>query len=261
MKPKLKIRNFSLSWTYFAYGLVASSLVLLAGCNSLSRMAQVGEEPKMSEISNPMTDPNYKKISMPQPQPMEPVKLGTNSLWRSGSRSFFKDLRAEQVGDIVTVNVVVDDSATLSNTTVRSRDNSEGLGVSAFAGFESKLSKVVPDAVEPGNLVNTVSATSNTGKGTIDRSEKISLRVAAVVTQIMPNGNLVIHGRQETKINNEIRELELTGIIRPQDISTLNTVDYEKIAEGRLAYGGKGHISDVQAPRWGSQLLDTILPF
>lgn len=233
---------------------------LLGGCNSLSRLADVGATPPMAEIQNPTHDPNYKPVSMPMPEPRVARRM-PNSLWRPGSRAFFKDLRANEVGDIVTVVISIDDEAELNNTTTRSRNNSENVGIDNLLGYEQSLGTILPEAVVPDSLIGTESNTVNEGSGSIDRDEQISLQIAAVVTQVLPNGNLVIHGRQETRVNYEIRELQIAGVIRPQDISRENQVSYEQIAEARLAYGGRGHISDFQQPRYGSQIIDIIMPF
>lgn len=184
-----------------------------------------------------------------------------NSLWRPGSRAFFKDLRASEIGDIVTVVVNVDDTAKLENETDRTRTNTEDASASAFLGYQTQLNKILPEAIDPTNLIDLDSSNRSNGKGEIERTEEIEVKVAAVVTQVLPNGNLVIHGKQETRVNFEMRELQIAGVIRPQDIDNQNTVSFEKIAEARLAYGGRGHITDVQQPRYGQQIVDVIFPF
>ena len=239
---------------------MGSAVMLLAGCNTLERLAGVGDSPELTTIDNPTHQNGYRPVSLPMPAP-QTAERAPNSLWRAGSRAFFKDLRANQVGDIVTVTINIDDSGEISNTTTRSRTNSEAAGVDNLLGYETAFNKVLPEAVNPSSLLGLSSNNSNVGAGSIDREEKIELKVAAVVTQLLPNGNLVIQGRQETKVNFEVRELQIAGVIRPQDIASNNTVPYEKIAEARLAYGGRGHISDVQQPRYGSQIIDILMPF
>ena len=233
---------------------------LLVGCNSMERLAAVGEEPSMNPVANPTYDPNYTQVTMPIPKPVTASYM-PNSLWRPGSRAFFKDLRASDIGDIVTVVIDIDENAQLDNSTTRTRNNSENVDVDSLLGYENALNSVLPEAVNPAALLAFDGQTSNAGGGAIDRQEAISVSVAAVVTQVLPNGNLVIHGRQETRVNFELRELQIAGVIRPQDISTANTVSYEKIAEARLAYGGRGQVSDFQQPRWGTQIMDVIMPF
>ncbi|MEQ9491130.1 MAG: flagellar basal body L-ring protein FlgH [Alphaproteobacteria bacterium] len=233
---------------------------VLGGCNALSRLADVGQPPALSAVDNPTHSPTYKPISMPMPEP-KTAKRQPNSLWRPGSRAFFKDLRANNIGDIVTVVIAIDDDAAIGNTTTRTRNNTENLGIDNLFGYEGALNAILPEAVDPPNLLGTDSNSSNTGTGTIDREEEINIQLAAVVTQVLPNGNLVIHGRQETRVNFEVRELQIIGVIRPQDITSDNTVPFEDIAEARLAYGGRGHITDVQQPRYGTQILDIVVPF
>ena len=225
------------------------TVMSLSGCNALSRLSEVGEAPKMSSIQNPTQTQDYRPITNP------------NSLWRTGSRAFFKDLRANQIGDIVTVVIAVDDQADLENETERSRAATEDAGAGALLGYQAALNRLLPQAVDPANLLNVNSNTTNNGNGTIAREEETTLRVAAVVSQVLPNGNLVLHGRQEIRVNYEVREIQVTGVIRPQDITNENLIPHEQIAELRVSYGGRGQLSDLQQPRYGNQLIDIIFPF
>lgn len=244
--------------TICAAALVAS--VILSGCNTVQRLSEIGGTPRLTHTDNPIQRPEYQPVSMPMPRPSETPRYA-NSLWRPGARGFLKDQRADEVGDIVTVLIEIEDSAKLSNKTTRKRDNTEDADLPALGGLETKLAKLLPSAVSPTDLINFSSSTENTGEGNIDRDEEINLKVAAVVTQTLPNGNLVIMGRQEVRVNFEVRELLVTGVIRPEDIGSDNAVSYEKIAEARISYGGRGHISDVQQPRYGQQLFDVVFPF
>ena len=232
----------------------------LSGCNLLNRLADVGQEPKLATINNPTHEPGYRPISMPMPSPLEPAP-NSNSLWRPGSRAFLKDLRANEVGDIVTVVIDIDDEATLNNSTTRTRAVTDTTAATGLLGYQADLGAILPEAVDPTNLLNVDTDVSQVGGGVVDRDEDIDFEVAAVVTQVLPNGNLVIHGRQETRVNFEVRELQVAGVIRPQDITTSNQIAYEDIAEARLAYGGRGQITDMTQPRYGSQIIDIILPF
>ncbi|MEX2617775.1 MAG: flagellar basal body L-ring protein FlgH [Alphaproteobacteria bacterium] len=236
------------------------TVMTLSGCNALSRLAAVGEEPKISSIQNPTQTQGYRPITMPMPAPVL-AHHNPNSLWRTGSRAFFKDLRASQVGDIVTVVIAVDDQADLENETERSRAAAEDAGAGALLGYQAALNRLLPQAVDPANLLNINSNTTNNGNGSIAREEEITLRVAAVVSQVLPNGNLVLHGRQEIRVNYEVREIQVTGVIRPQDITNQNQIPHEQIAELRVSYGGRGQLSDLQQPRYGNQLIDIIFPF
>ena len=240
--------------------LVLAATGLVTGCNSLTRISEVGKTPSMTTIQNPTKAPGYRPVSLPMPTPQSSVRRPA-SLWRAGARAFFKDQRAARVGDILTVNIAIKDKAQLSNSSTRNRVNKEDSAATRFLGYEAALSRVLPEAIQPGNLIDLDSATSNSGKGTVDRGETIDLKVAAVITQLLPNGNLVIQGRQEVRVNYEVRELQVAGVIRPEDISSSNTIPYDKIAEARIAYGGRGHISDFQQPRWGQQVIDVLMPF
>jgi len=232
----------------------------IAGCGQLDRLANVGQTPKLSAIESPVEKPGYKPVRLPMPEPVAIVHQ-PNSLWRSGARAFFKDQRASRVGDILTINVKIDDKAEIENSTERTRDNSENAEYPAIAGFEEWLKKILPKKANPAELVSIGSTARSKGGGTIDREEDIETTVAAVVTQVLPNGNMVIEGRQEIRVNFEVREIIVAGIIRPEDIASGNTIESTKIAEARISYGGRGHISDVQQPRLGQQVMDILLPF
>lgn len=239
---------------------VAALGLALTGCNALDRLSTVGETPQLTPIKNPVQEASYHPVTMPMPRP-EPALYQPNSLWRTGAKAFFKDQRAALIGDVMTVNIEISDKASLANTTERSRTTTETDSAGSVLGLETKLANILPDAVNPLSLVDINGQTTNTGEGTVDRQESIQLKIAAVVTQVLPNGNLVIQGRQEIRVNFEVRELYINGVVRPQDISSGNTIDYDKIAEARIAYGGRGIISDVQQPRYGTQVLDIIYPF
>ncbi|MBT3305162.1 MAG: flagellar basal body L-ring protein FlgH [Alphaproteobacteria bacterium] len=240
-----------------AMGLLAASV---SACNLTSRLSEVGDGPKLTKITNPVARPSYRPVSLPMPAP-EIAEDNPNSLWRAGARAFFKDHRAKNIGDIVTVNLDLDDSAVFNNLTERDRDDSEDTDVTNLLGLEAEFAKVLPQAIAPATVLSVGNKHSTSGDGTIDRSEVLSLTFAAVVTQILPNGSLVIVGRQEIKVNNEIRELMVTGVIRPSDIDSDNTIADENIAEMRVAYGGSGTLSQLQQPRWGTQIWDIIFPF
>lgn len=232
----------------------------LPGCNMISRLSQVGDAPELSTIENPAVLHGQQPVSLPMPAPVD-ARRSPSSLWRQGSRAFLKDQRASEVGDILTVIIDIEDSAAISNQTNRSRTNAEDASATSFLGYEASLANILPEAVNPTDLVNLDSTSSSQGAGTVNRDESINLRIAALVTQVLPNGNLVVAGRQEVRVNFEVRELQVAGIIRPEDITSTNQVGYDQIAEARIAYGGRGQISDVQQPRYGQQVFDIIWPF
>ncbi|MCP9625761.1 flagellar basal body L-ring protein FlgH [Rhodopseudomonas palustris] len=231
---------------------------LAGGCSSIDRLASIGERPALSAIENPTTQPGYKPVQMPMPKP-EVASYNANSLWRNGSRAFFRDQRAAKVGDIMTVTVNFTDKANIANETQRSRKNTEDSGITDFIG--SKTITAPAAAVLPGRILTTDSTSTSDGKGSVQRQEALQTSVAAVVTQVLPNGNLVVEGKQEIRVNFEVRELIVAGIVRPEDIQSDNTIDSSKIAQARIAYGGRGQITDVQQPRYGSQVMDVLLPF
>jgi flagellar L-ring protein precursor FlgH len=198
-------------------------------------------------------------VNMPMPE-IVPASYQPNSLFSNQARGFFKDQRAHRIGDILTVLVTIDDSAKISNATSRSRTaaNEANIGSSLGSVFGSNVPGV--DVSATGGL-STGGSMSDGGNGSVNRKETLQTSVAVVVTQMLPNGNLVIEGRQEVRVNFEVRDLIVAGIVRPEDIGSDNTILSEKIAEARIAYGGRGQITDVQQPRYGQQIADAILPF
>ena len=232
----------------------------LAGCGASERLSQVGQTPELTPIQNPVAQTSYQPVSMPMPLP-DPALYNPNSLWQNGARAFFKDQRAGRVGDILTVTIDISDQAKLDNRSRRTRNNSEGSAIDGLLGYEDHLDLVLPNSVDPGAIVDLSSDSESNGTGNIARAENVKLVVAAVVTQVLPNGNLVIRGSQEVRVNYEVRELYIEGVVRPEDISSSNQVRHDQIAEARIAYGGRGQITDVQQPRYGQQVFDVIYPF
>ena len=228
----------------------------LAGCGSLERLSNIGRPPPMTAITDPTRAPSYRPLTEPMPQP-EPPPTDAASLWRQGSRAFFKDQRAANVGDILTILVNITDAADVENGTNATRSGNESLGVPNLFGLESKV-KLLSSASP---LVSTTSTNGNTSTGVIKRNETVTLRLAGLVTQVLPNGNLVVVARQEVRVNSELRVLAVSGIVRPQDIASDNTVTHDRLAEARISYGGEGQLTDLQTPRYGQQLMDILLPF
>ena len=233
------------------------SAALLSGCGTAERLSRIGRAPDMSPVSNPTSDPSYRPVTMPMPGPQE-APTAANSLWRQGSRTFLRDQRAAAVGDVITIMVSISDNANMQNRTQRTRSSTDTMGISNLFGMETRW---LPRRATPGSLIDTSGAQSTDGDGTIKRNETIALRIAGTITQVLPNGNLVVNGRQEVRVNNELRELTVAGVIRPQDIASDNTIQHDRLAEARINYGGRGTVSDLQQPRLGSQLLDILLPF
>ena len=230
---------------------------LLGACTTMDRLANVGQAPALSAIDNPTTVAGYQPVSMPMPEAIADT-YEANSLYRQSAKGFFKDQRAHRVGDILTVIVTIDDKAQIDNQTERNRSSTNDAGVGGVLG---SLFGTIAPGVEASTAIDITSGAKDSGAGSVNRSESLQTMVAAVVTQVLPNGNLVIEGHQEVRVNFEVRDLVVMGVVRPEDIQADNTIPSEKIAEARIAYGGRGQITDVQQPRYGQQVLDAILPF
>lgn len=228
----------------------------LAACGSVRDAVST---PKMSDIAYPAAlVPSQQTVLVAADGPRP---ASANSLWRNGARTFFHDQRASKVGDILTVTVDINDNAKVSNESVTSKKSANSVGMPHFLGFESSLGRLLPKAFSSTNAVSTSSNLSSDGLGSVNRSEAISLTIAAVVTGILPNGNLVIQGKQEVRINAEMRELTVAGIVRPEDITSSNTIKHTQIAEARVSYGGKGMISQTQQAPASTALLEKFSPF
>lgn len=236
----------------------------LGGCSIFSGLQNIGKAPEISPIENPTEAEDYKPVSMPMPKQKEEYQTsGANSLWKKGSTGFFKDQRAANIGDIITVKISAKDAAKLENETEQNRDdNSDTMSVGSLAGYEKYIgNKFLPTSANKDSLLDISSNREISSDGKIDRKENINVTMAATVTQVLPNGNLVIVGTQEIRVNYELRQLGVQGIIRRADISSDNSIESSKIAELRVSYGGKGTLSDIQQPRYGRQIIDIIAPF
>lgn len=242
--------------------IISTALILsLGACSSFERLSRVGEQPEFSKIENPQDKRGYQPVTMPMPEP-EIATREMNSLWSSTRHAFFEDQRAKAIGDILTVVIDMENEADLESSSTRSRSAGENAGINALGGFENYLdAKLLPDGGDPANLADVTSNSSNNNSGSTASEDDLELKIAAVVSQILPNGNMVITGRQEVRVNYEKRILEVAGVIRPEDITIENSIPYDKIAEARIGYGGKGFISDVQQPRIGQQIFDILMPY
>lgn len=223
----------------------------LAGCGSQA-VNEIGRAPAMSPIGSGLRYGQTQEMAL---YPKRPQQVASGySLWNDNQAALFKDSRALKVGDILTVKIQINDNASFNNDTKRNRQNSESMNF----GLTAKSAAVSPAL--SGNI-NGGSDTSSTGSGSTKRSEKLTLMVAAVVTGILENGNLVISGSQEVRVNQELRILNVGGIVRPQDVNADNQISYERIAEARISYGGRGRLTEVQQPPWGQQAVDLFSPF
>lgn len=242
--------------------LTVIAMFLLASCGAqMEELANLGKPPIMEKVVSPMEKPGYEPVHWKDEEEEEQGKKYSNSLWQPGASSFFKDKKARKVGDILTVTVKIKDKAELKNQTKRDRTSSDTGSAPNIFGLENKIVGPLPGIADPSKLLNITGTNSSDGKGEIKRDETIETNVAAMVSQILPNGNLVIHGDQEIRINYELRKVTVDGIVRPEDISASNSVDSDQIAEARISYGGKGQLSTLQQPRLGNQVIDILSPF
>jgi len=227
----------------------------LSGCGAVGRLKQVGKAPPLSQ-ADPLDMPSVEE-SLGRRTPSQPPvgPAATASLFRTGAGAFLGDQRAARVGDILTVRINVADKAEVGNTTARSQGGSENAGLSTLLGLE----KLLPG--DPSKAVASNSTSKFNGTGTISRSETINMTMSAIVTGVLPNGNLAIRGRQEIRVNYELRELIVSGIVRPQDIARDNSIRHSQIAEARISYGGRGQLTSAQQARWGQQIYDALFPF
>lgn len=224
--------------------------------DTVAKLGELGEKPAMTKITDPTKEPGYQPVSMPVPNPVA-SNNHNGSIWQPGARAFFKDQRATRVGDVLTVSVVINDSAIMANETKGQRNDTDQVAMNNLLGLE----KVAPKVLTPGSLINTSGVRNTDGKATINRQEQITVQLAAIVTQVLPNGNLVVNAKQEVRVDYDLRDVSFSGIVRPTDIDATNTIAWNQIADARLSYSGRGQSEDLQQPRLGSQLIDILSPF
>lgn len=236
------------------------ALVGLALLGACARMDHLGKPPTMTPTAE--TPEHVAMLWQGLPTEVQNQRaVDGSSLWSGSQNSLLGDRRAINKGDILTVVIEIDETAEISNGTSRSRSSSETLGMPQLLGLPQRLDEHLPDGASSAEAVDLTGASSSSGNGSVSRSEKLELRVAATIVDVLPNGVLAISGNQEVRVNFELRELLVSGYVRPQDISRKNEITYDKIASARVSYGGRGQITDVQQPRYGQQVLDAILPF
>lgn len=242
---------------------VCFAAIVLSACDG--RLNDIGTEPTFTPIGHSQgfmsgVDPRHSAVARPKPTASRP-SYADGSLWNSGPSSLFGDRRARSLGDIMTIVIEIKDEASISNSSNRARSGSENLSVPNLLGIPQIVDDNLPDGANLSSAVGLTSSSSSSGNGSVSRNEEITLRVAATVVDVLPNGHMVVQGNQEVRVNFELRDLQVAGIVRPEDISRRNEITYDKIAGARISYGGRGQISDVQQPRYGQQIVDTILPF
>lgn len=240
------------------------SLFLLASCqDTVDKLKRVGRAPDFENIELPTIEEDEEEIERREERlrSQHAHMRKTNSLWQPGSTKFFRDSRAWKVGDIIRVVVEIKDNASLNNSTQQNRSGKDNLGLSNLFGKEKAIQANLPTTANLGSLVSTNSSRNHTGSGNISRKEDVKTEIAATVTKVLPSGNLVVQGHQEVRVNYELREIKVAGIIRPKDITSDNSIKTNQMAEARISYGGRGVVSDMQQPRAGSQVIDIISPF
>lgn len=242
--------------------MLLAAVLVLSACASAEQLSRIGKAPDFTPVENPNNHAGAEPVTMPMPTP-ERAERQANSLWQPGARAFFRDQRAARVGDILTVVVDFKQKAKFENGTSRTMTGANNLNVANVLGLQGNLDRLLPaqfSSDEPSYL-DTDRSSAFAGDGQIERKDEINFNVATTVTQLLPNGNMVIRGTQEIVLNHEKREVMVSGVIRPEDISGDNSVKYDQIAEARILYGGKGTLSDVQYPRYGQELADILMPF
>ncbi|WP_041528010.1 flagellar basal body L-ring protein FlgH [Paracoccus aminophilus] len=241
-------------------GTLCLLLIALSGCG---RVREIGRAPEMTDPLagdefRAMTEVSYATPSFPDEGTSQ---TGLASLWTTRQNSLISDSRASERGDILTVVIEIDDKAEFQNSSGRTRSASDTAGIPNMMGIPQRLDKILPEGASMDSLAEAKSSSTYKGSGNISRREKLTLRVAATVIGTLANGVLRIQGSQEVRVNNEVRELTVSGFVRPSDIGRRNEIAYDRIAGARISYGGRGTISDAQRPRYGQQIADIILPY
>jgi flagellar L-ring protein precursor FlgH len=250
--------------------LLCFTISLTACDNAYDRLKNIGKTPELNKLTSPMEKADYAPVKWEQhdnkyqannQKTDTELQSHKNSLWKAGARTFFRDQKARRVGDILKVSININDAVNMDNKTEHIRSNKSHSDATNLFGIEANFKKAINKAIDPTNLLNLNENDDLVGEGKITRSEAIKTQIAAIVTQILPNGNLVINGHQEIRVNYEIREVKVEGIVRPEDITSENIINSDLIAEARISYGGRGNITNLQQPRYGNQVLDVISPF
>ena len=239
--------------------LLAVKILFLSACHDMrSQINDIGKPPKLNKVDKN----SYLKDANQSLETSILESSNSNSLWLPKQKNFFfRDRKAKSIGDILKVKVSIEEKAKIDNKTSSSRDkNNKNFGVANLFGLE-KSASVGKSHIDPSNLLSITGSSQNSGTGKIDRKETINTTIAAIIYKILPNGNFFIKGSQEIRVNFEIREITLTGIIRPEDLDSDNSVDLKQVAEARVSYGGRGQITAVQQPTYGKQFLDIVSPF
>lgn len=231
---------------------IAAIALMLASCSPY-------QAPETTTIDSSMQE-DFTKDVIADYLATHSEEKSPGSLWQTGSKGFFKDNRARQIGDIITVQIGVSITAnTTANTSATQTNNSQS-GISSLLNLTDNITHagLVTGAA---GLLDSESDRSFKGSGSTDRKDSLNTTIAATVTQVLPNGHMVIRGKREVVINYEKQMLEIAGIVRPEDVSATNTISSDQIAQARVSYGGQGTVNEVQQKKWGIRFLDRWMPF
>lgn len=242
--------------------LPATGLCLfLSACQMAERLSNVGEPPELSQIQDPTLVADYEPVTMPMPMTKRQTTR-INSLWQSGARAFFKDQRACQVGDVLTVKIDLFEKIELDKDFQANRKTLDASNITNLFGYEEYLGNIFPSTVDKNKLTTVNSVANINSMGNVKkREDTLKVELAATIIQILPNGNMVIEGRQDIRMSGELKTVDLKGIIRREDILSDNSITYDKVAEARISSVGKGEMSDLARVPWGQEVLDKVLPF
>ncbi|MEM7616983.1 MAG: flagellar basal body L-ring protein FlgH [Pseudomonadota bacterium] len=244
--------------------IIIAIILCLTNCGTFSdRIDEINNGVELSEVEIPTSKDSYKPVRLSNNfynQPTKVIQKNANSLWRPESHSFLLGNQSKKIGDIIKVIIEISDKAELENETESERENSSELSAPSIFGLERLITGWLPGNADTSSLLSIDSSSTNTGTGTIEREEIIETEIAAMITQILPNGNMVINGDQEIRVNYEVRHISISGIINPNDIAADNSINSKMIAESRISYGGRGNISNKQTPRYGHQIIDSLSP-
>ncbi len=224
-------------------------LIASSGC-AKKQMSNVVPKPSMSERNN-MPSPETLFASLP---PAE------GSLWTDSGNLLFIDQKARRVGDTVIVDIVENSSSKIGANTTVSKENSLEANLPDFMGYMAWLKAKNP-LLDPDDLISSEFKHESEGAGASDRSGQITASIGAIVTSVLPNGNITIYGQREMKVNNEAQYITVSGIVRPKDIDSDNRVKSTYLADARIEYSGRGVIADAQKVGWFTRALAFIWPF
>jgi flagellar L-ring protein FlgH len=225
----------------FKRSLMLIPLLLLTGCLATSYDAAMKREP----------------IVMPPAPPEVRASFAPGSIWPGATSNnlLFTDRKARNIGDIVTI--VIDEKAEGENNanTDTKRQTSTTAGITGFVQTNPDQRYVA------GYSLGGASDNSLKGEGKTNRDGILKGRLSARVVRVLPNGNLVIEGRRMLTVNAEDQFMVITGVIRPDDVTTDNLINSQYISDARIVYAGKGVVDDKMRPGWMTRVVDWVWPF